>query len=292
MHSQRKADHLRIVLEEDVRFPRLTTGLERYRFVHCALPELSLAAISMETTFLGKKLHAPLFISSMTGGTPAAEAINHHLAAAAQELGLGMGVGSLRAALENPDLIPTYQVRDVAPDILLLANLGAVQLNYGYGVDHCRRAVEMIEADGLILHLNPLQEALQFDGNTDFSGLLGKIEKVCHALEVPVVVKEVGWGLSEEVAMVTDGRYSGATRGPCIGHVSPEAALKGPIAAVRDGDVIHIDIPARKLEVELTEREIERRLENWRPPRKEVKGFLRIYRRLVGSAVYGARLSS
>jgi len=200
MHSQRKADHLRIVLEEDVRFPRLTTGLERYRFVHCALPELSLAAISMETTFLGKKLRAPLFISSMTGGTPAAEAINHHLAAAAQELGLGMGVGSLRAALENPDLIPTYQVRDVAPDILLLANLGAVQLNYGYGVDHCRRAVEMIEADGLILHLNPLQEALQFDGNTDFSGLLGKIEKVCHALEVPVVVKEVGWGLSAEVA--------------------------------------------------------------------------------------------
>ena len=110
-------------------------------------------------------------------------------------------------------------------------------------------------------------------------------------LSIPAAML-VGMGLSEEVAMVTDGRYSGATRGPCIGHVSPEAALKGPIAAVRDGDVIHIDIPARKLEVELTEREIERRLENWRPPRKEVKGFLRIYRRLVGSAVYGARLSS
>jgi isopentenyl-diphosphate delta-isomerase len=136
----------------------------------------------------------------MTGGTEDAETINQNLALAAQIHGLGMGVGSQRAALEEPDLSHTYQVRDVAPDILLLANLGAVQLNYGYGVEHCQRAVEMIEADGLILHLNPLQEALQPEGNTDFSGLLAKIEAVCRRLSVPVIIKEVGWGISEEVA--------------------------------------------------------------------------------------------
>jgi isopentenyl-diphosphate delta-isomerase len=200
MHNQRKTEHLRISLEENVRFRNLTTGLERYRFVHQALPEMSRDDIDLSTTLLDKDLRAPLIISSMTGGTEEAETINKNLALAAQIHGLGMGVGSQRAALEEPNLSHTYQVRDVAPDILLLANLGAVQLNYGYGVEHCQRAVEMIEADGLILHLNPLQEALQPEGNTDFSGLLAKIEEVCRALSVPVIVKEVGWGISEEVA--------------------------------------------------------------------------------------------
>jgi isopentenyl-diphosphate delta-isomerase len=111
-----------------------------------------------------------------------------------------MGVGSQRAALEDPALADTYRVRYVAPDILLMTNLGAVQLNYGYGPDECRRAVEMIEADALILHLNPLQEALQPEGETRFGGLLSKIESVCRVLEVPVIVKEVGWGISERVA--------------------------------------------------------------------------------------------
>jgi isopentenyl-diphosphate delta-isomerase len=111
-----------------------------------------------------------------------------------------MGLGSQRAAIEDPALADTYRVRHVAPDILLMANLGAVQLNYGYGPDECRRAVEMVAADALILHLNPLQEALQPEGETRFAGLLPKIEAVCQALEVPVVVKEVGWGLSEQVA--------------------------------------------------------------------------------------------
>jgi isopentenyl-diphosphate delta-isomerase len=107
-----------------------------------------------------------------------------------------MGLGSLRAALEDPSLAPTFQVRQAAPDILLLANLGAVQLNYGYGPDHCRRAVELVEADALVLHLNALQEALQPEGDTNFSGLLSKIEQVCRALSVPVLAKEVGWGIS------------------------------------------------------------------------------------------------
>ena len=200
MHPQRKLDHLRIILEEDVQFKGLTTGFERLRFVHRALPELSLGEISLSTVFLGKELRAPLIISSMTGGAESLEALNMNLAQAAQATGVAMGVGSQRAAIEDPAVAYTYQVRAVAPDILLLANLGAVQLNYGYGVEECRRAVEMIEADGLILHLNPLQECLQADGNTDFGGLLAKIEAVCRALPVPVIVKEVGWGISEEVA--------------------------------------------------------------------------------------------
>jgi isopentenyl-diphosphate delta-isomerase len=200
MHNQRKSEHLRILLKEDVRFRNLTTGLERYHFVHQALPEINRDHIDLSTTLLGKHLSAPLIISSMTGGTEEAETINNNLALAAQIYGLGMGVGSQRAALEEPNLSHTYQVRDVAPDILLLANLGAVQLNYGYGVEHCQQVVEMIEADGLILHLNPLQEALQLEGNTDFSGLLAKIEAVCRGLSVPVIVKEVGWGISEDVA--------------------------------------------------------------------------------------------
>ncbi len=200
MHNQRKSEHLRILLKEDVRFRNLTTGLERYHFVHQALPEINRDRVDLSTTLLGKHLSAPVIISSMTGGTEEAETINKNLAMAAQIHDLGMGVGSQRTALEEPGLSHTYQVRDVAPDILLLANLGAVQLNYGYGIEHCQRAVEMIEADGLILHLNPLQEALQPEGNTDFSGLLAKIEEVCRGLSVPVIVKEVGWGISEDVA--------------------------------------------------------------------------------------------
>ncbi|MEE8392542.1 MAG: type 2 isopentenyl-diphosphate Delta-isomerase [Anaerolineae bacterium] len=200
MHRQRKADHIRINLQEDVSFKHVSTSFERYRFVHCALADLNLADVNTCTTLLGKHLTAPLLISSMTGGTPDACAINQRLAEAAQAAGIGMGLGSQRAAIKDPSLADTYRVRHVAPDILLMANLGAIQLNYGYGPDECRRAVEMVEADALILHLNPLQEALQPEGNTHFAGLLSKIESVCQVLEVPVIVKEVGWGISEQVA--------------------------------------------------------------------------------------------
>ncbi len=199
-HENRKADHLRINLEEDVRFPQLTNGLERYRFVHAALPELDLDEVDLTGVLFGKALALPILISSMTGGTEQAGRINRALAEAAQTCGLAMGVGSQRVALEAAHTAETFRVRAVAPDILLFANLGAVQLNYGYTVDHCRRAVEMIEADALILHLNPLQEAIQADGNWNWRGLLAKIEQVCRALPVPVVAKEVGWGISGEVA--------------------------------------------------------------------------------------------
>lgn len=200
MHQLRKSDHIRISLQEDVNSKHISTGFERYRFEHCALPEFDLEDIDVSITLLGKRLNAPLIISPMTGGTPEAKEINERLAEAAQAAGIGMGLGSQRAALEDPTLEYTYQVRHVAPDILLLANLGAVQLNLGYGPAECCRAVEMVEADALVLHLNPLQEALQPHGDTHFSGLLSKIEAICRVLPVPVVVKEVGWGISEQVA--------------------------------------------------------------------------------------------
>ena len=200
MHQQRKLDHLRICLEKNPQSESLSTGFERYRFVHQALPEIRLADVDTSCGLLGKGLKAPVVISCMTGGTEEAERVNLSLAEAAQRLGLAMGVGSLRAALEDPSLAYTYQVRRVAPDILLMANLGAVQLNHGYGADDCQRAVEMIEADALVLHLNPLQECLQQDGDTDFSSLLKRIEEVCTQLAVPVVAKEVGWGISTRVA--------------------------------------------------------------------------------------------
>jgi isopentenyl-diphosphate delta-isomerase len=197
--ASRKADHIRINLEKNVQ-SGVSNGLEHYRFPHQALPEINLADISTQTTFFGRKLSAPLLISSMTGGTPEAGSINRALARAAQSKGIAMGLGSSRPAMESTALASSYRVRDIAPDILLFSNLGAIQLNYGYSIDQCRRAVEMAEADALILHLNPLQEALQPEGNTEFAGLLQKIESICRSLSVPVVVKEVGWGIGGETA--------------------------------------------------------------------------------------------
>jgi isopentenyl-diphosphate delta-isomerase len=168
--------------------------------VHNALPELDIDEIDVTTTFLGKRLKAPILISSMTGGFDLARKVNRNLATAAQTLGLAMGVGSQRVAIEEPSAATSFEVRDVAPDILLLGNLGAVQLNYGYGVKQCRRAVAMIGADGLILHLNVLQEAVQPEGNRNFKGLTDKIAAVCRELDVPVVAKEVGNGISVGVA--------------------------------------------------------------------------------------------
>lgn len=197
--NQRKADHIKINLEQDVR-SALTTGLEKYHFIHEALPELNLNRIDTSLNLFDKPLAAPILISSMTGGTTEAETINLRLAEAAQEMKVAMGVGSQRAAIEHPEQEKTFQVRRVAPDILLFANLGAVQLNYGYSIDHCRKAVEMIEADALILHLNPLQEAVQDAGDTNFKGLAKKIEEICKQSKVPVIAKEVGWGISERTA--------------------------------------------------------------------------------------------
>ena len=198
--QNRKADHLRVCLDEDVQCHQVTTGLERYRFTHCCLPELNWNEIDLSTVFLGKTLAAPLLISSMTGGTELAKTINYRLAAAAQHHRLAMGVGSQRVAIENPEVAVTFEVRSLAPNALLFANLGAVQLNYRYGLDECRRVVDILEADALILHLNPLQEAVQTNGDRNFAGLLDKIAVLCDKLPVPVIAKEVGNGITAPLA--------------------------------------------------------------------------------------------
>jgi len=197
--SHRKDDHLDINLNKDVS-SGVTNGLETFSFLHQALPEIKLSEVDLSLSLFGKRLRAPLLISSMTGGSPKAARYNQLLAAAAHEFGLAMGVGSQRAALENPELAGSYDVRAYAPDALIFANLGAVQLNKGYGIEECRRAVNMIRADALILHLNPLQEALQPEGDSDFRGLLARIEAICEELPVPVIVKEVGWGINAALA--------------------------------------------------------------------------------------------
>lgn len=197
--STRKVDHLRINLEETVN-SSLTTGLEKFRFTHEALPEINLEDIDLSNQIFEKTLSIPLLISSMTGGAEEARRLNLILAEAAQETGIAMGLGSQRAAIEDEELSATFQVRNVAPDILLFANLGAIQLNYGYSAKECLKAVEMIEADALILHFNSLQEAVQPEGDTRFSDLLSKVETVCKTLSVPVIAKEVGWGFSGKTA--------------------------------------------------------------------------------------------
>jgi isopentenyl-diphosphate delta-isomerase len=198
--QSRKADHIRICLEEDVQCHQVTNGLEHYRFTHCCLPELNRNDIDITTNFFGKHLGAPLLISSMTGGTAQAAMINQRLAKVAQHYKIPMGVGSQRVAVEKPQVADTFAMRKYAPDVLLFANLGAVQLNYQYGLDECLQIIDILEADALILHINPLQEFIQPRGDTNFRGVLDKINQLCAKLPVPVIAKEVGNGISAVMA--------------------------------------------------------------------------------------------
>lgn len=195
----RKEDHIRINLEEDVK-SSINTGLDRYYFDHQALPELDLKEIDTNIHIFGKKQEVPIFISSMVGGTERSFEINVRLAQAANQFGIGLGVGSQRIGLDQPERMKFFDVRKYAPDVLLFANIGAIQLNYGLELVDIQRTIASIEADALIFHLNPLQEALQAEGDTNFSGLLQKMESICRSIDVPVVVKEVGWGISPQVA--------------------------------------------------------------------------------------------
>jgi isopentenyl-diphosphate delta-isomerase len=198
LERDRKAEHIRLALEK-----RMQLGanyFDDYHFDHEALPEIDFADIDIAVDFLGRRLAAPLLISSMTGGTEAAGLINRNLAAGAERSRIAVGIGSQRKALEDPAKADTFQVRELAPSVPLLANLGAVQLNYGLGIRECRQAVDMIAADALILHLNPLQEAIQPEGQRNFAGLLPKIGAIASELPVPVIVKEIGCGISAETA--------------------------------------------------------------------------------------------
>lgn len=196
--SQRKDDHISICLNNDVTFQK-TNGFEKYDLVHKALPEIGLSEIDTTTSFLGKPFSFPFFIEAITGGTPKAGEINRNLARAAAEFGIGMGVGSQRAMLENQEAAQTYQVRDVAPDILLLGNIGATQLP-GLKTETILTLVEKIKADGLAVHLNAAQEMCQPEGDTDWSNVRYHIERICSQVPFPVIVKETGCGIDETTA--------------------------------------------------------------------------------------------
>lgn len=198
---ERKVEHLEICLAEKVNAREVTTGFEDVHLVHRALPEINRDEIDLSTTVFNHMFSAPLIVEGMTGGTEKALRINAAIAQAVDELGLGMGVGSQRVAIENPALGKTFAVaREKAPNAFLIANLGGPQLIRGYGLEEAMRAVEMIEADALAIHLNPLQEAVQPEGETDYEGILARISEVASKLDVPVIAKETGSGISSEEA--------------------------------------------------------------------------------------------
>ncbi|WP_100012193.1 type 2 isopentenyl-diphosphate Delta-isomerase [Lentibacillus sediminis] len=198
--NQRKTEHIRLCLSENVEGVNKTTGLEGISFLHNALPEINFADIELCTSFLNKQLNAPFLVSSMTGGSELATTINQNLALAAEEKRWAVALGSTRALLESSAHEDSFLIRKQAPTVPLIANLGVVQLNYGYGADEARRIVEMTEADSLVLHFNTLQEAVQDGGDLNFENLLPKIEQVTSSLDVPVGAKEVGFGIDGEVA--------------------------------------------------------------------------------------------
>jgi isopentenyl-diphosphate Delta-isomerase len=201
LNISRKDEHLESCLNKDMSYKALSSGFENYSFIHNALPEVSLNEIDVSTFFLGKKLNMPIMISPITGGTENAVVINKRLAEAAQFCQIPMGIGSQRVLIENALLNESFQIRDIAPDILLFSNLGAVQLNYGFDLSDCIKAIDMIGADGLMLHLNPMQEAFQPEGNHDFSGLFKKINHIAQNLKKPLLLREVGFGISKDVAI-------------------------------------------------------------------------------------------
>jgi isopentenyl-diphosphate delta-isomerase len=196
--SGRKLDHLRICAGQDVEAG--WTGFSDVRLAHCALPECDMDRIDMQVRFLGARFRSPLFIAAMTGGHRDTKEVNRRLARAAERFGIGMGVGSQRAALENPDLEDTFSVvREEAPHAFLAANLGAVQLRE-HGIEWAERAIAMIEADAIAIHLNFLQEAIQPEGDHNAAGCIDAIRDLANGIRVPVIVKETGSGISAETA--------------------------------------------------------------------------------------------
>ncbi|WP_091495313.1 type 2 isopentenyl-diphosphate Delta-isomerase [Amphibacillus marinus] len=199
--DKRKAEHIQLCLTDQVEGKLITSGMERVKLIHNALPEIDFDQIDTGSSFLTKQqIKTPFLISSMTGGAEQADQINRHLAIAAEERGWIFALGSTRALIENESYRQSFQVRKYAPSIPVIANLGAVQLNYGFTIDQCKQIMELTEADALVLHLNTIQEVVQTNGDTNFSALLPKIEALCTAMDLPIGVKEVGWGIDGQTA--------------------------------------------------------------------------------------------
>lgn len=199
MISDRKLEHLKLCMDRDVQYKHKKTGFDDIELIHKALPQIDKEEISLKTEFLGKKLEAPIIITGITGGHPASQAINQALAKAAEELQIGMGMGSQRAAVENPELEPTYTViRDEAPSTLIIGNIGVPQ------VEHAEKAAAMMDLDAMAIHLNPLQEAIQPEGDVDSKNDLDSIKKTTESLDIPVLVKETGTGIKREDAVALE----------------------------------------------------------------------------------------
>ena len=199
--TKRKAEHIRISLNQHVQTKRTTTGFEDVHFIHRALPEIDKQKIDLSTKIFNHRLAAPIIVGAITGGTPEATKINAAIAEAVEELGLGMGVGSQRAAIEDEKLEKTFAIaRKKAPNAFLIANIGGVQLAQGYGLKEVKKAIEMIDADAIAIHLNPLQEAIQPEGQTNFKGILAKISEIAEEIDKPVIAKETGAGIAAEEA--------------------------------------------------------------------------------------------
>ncbi|MGD8544869.1 MAG: type 2 isopentenyl-diphosphate Delta-isomerase [Candidatus Bathyarchaeota archaeon] len=197
---RRKEEHIRISLNQNVQARMVTTGFEDIHFIHKALPEINKQNIDLSKEIFNHKFAAPLIVGAITGGTPEAARINSTIAEVVEEMGLGMGVGSQRASIDNKMLEKTFSItRKKAPTAFLIANIGGIQLVNGYGLKEVERAMKMIEADAIAIHLNPLQEAIQPEGQTNFKGILGRIEEIQRKLEKPVIVKETGAGIAAEI---------------------------------------------------------------------------------------------
>jgi isopentenyl-diphosphate Delta-isomerase len=196
----RKQQHIVLCRDQDVEASDKFTGFSDYSFIPEALPDVDFADIKTTTTFLGRQFELPLLITGMTGGIEQGEELNRRLAACAQAFGIPMGVGSQRIGLENPKYAKIFQLKNTAPNLFLIGNIGLSQILSENAVDLCERAVDMIEADALAIHVNVLQEVVQMEGDRSFRGALPALEKICRKLTVPVIVKEVGSGISPDTA--------------------------------------------------------------------------------------------
>ena len=234
--KQRKKDGIEIPLQKNVQAKSTSTYLEHVKLVHNALPEMDYDDLDTSTEFLGHKFSAPIIIDSMTGGTDEATVINGRLGELAEKYGFGMGLGSQRAGLKSEELAATYSIaRKNAPNAFLIANIGGAQLAKGLTIDEARKIMKMIRANALVVHLNPLQELVQPEGEPRYKGVLGKIEELAKSIELPVIVKEVGAGISREVAIKLEMAGVSAINVAGSGGTSWAGVEKLRADAARDG---------------------------------------------------------